>query len=476
MGCSNSIQEASIYQRKTSENYTPANTPVTRRPRKNIFGAIQANDIANYYEILKVIGSGSLGTLFYAKHIQTQEFRTLREINKMTLKDDTLSIVQEISILKDLDHPNVLKVYEAIETPRSVYIALEYISGHSLMEKVKNTGCETMLARAMLDIFSALAYLHTKGIAHCNICPEYIVQTNGEGYDVMTKLIGFTCSQRMNDKQEINLNKISYTYAAPELLKGEFDEKVDIWSCGILLYDLLVGRLPFPSKTKTGIVNCILHGDLDFTNSMFTSLSYNAQDLIKNMLNLDPLKRPTAQQNLLHPMLNASKNKISISLEAIKKLRVFKVKNRAARSILAKMNFKLGKEDHEIINYFKEIDENFDGRVSKDELIEAFDRLGIDITGEVDEIMCNMDIDGNGYIDYSELKVALTEWNEELKEKNLIRCFKVVDGKIIIDSLRIELIDIKQLDWIKFLQDCFNDGISISVTVLKNYLKDNINQ
>ena len=81
----------------------------------------------------------------------------------------------------------------------------------------------------------------------------------------------------------------------------------------------------------------------------------------------------------------------------------------SCRSILALINFKLGKEDHEIINYFKEIDENFDGRVSKDELIGAFDRLGIDILNEADEIMNNMDIDGNGFIDYSELKLTLTK-------------------------------------------------------------------
>lgn len=325
MGCAKSTPEEITLQKNFADTAPSSGLQSARRPRKNIFGAIQTNSITDHYEILKAIGSGPLATLFYAKHIQTQEYRTLREINKMMLKDDAASIVQEVSILKDLDHPNVLKVYEAIETQRSVYIALEYISGQSLQEKVKNTGCETMLARVMLDLFSALAYLHTKGIVHCNIAPENIVQTAGEGYDVITKLVGFTAAQRMNDKQEINLKKLRYQYAAPELLKGEFDEKADIWSCGVLLYDLLVGRLPYPGKTKTGIIECILNGDLDFTSSMFTSLSYNAQDLIKNMLNVDPLRRPTAIQNLMHPMLNASKYKISVSLDAIKKLRVFKV-------------------------------------------------------------------------------------------------------------------------------------------------------
>ena len=140
------------------------------------------------------------------------------------------------------------------------------------------------------------------------------------------------------------------------------------------------------------------------------------------------------------------------------------------------MNFKLGREDHEIVNYFKELDENFDGRVSRHELIDAFDRLGIDILGEADEIMANMDIDGNGYIDYSELKLSLTDWSAEIKEKNLALVFNVVEGKILIDTMRVDLIDIKQHDWVKFLQDCENDGQYIAVSVLKNYLKNNIVQ
>lgn len=140
------------------------------------------------------------------------------------------------------------------------------------------------------------------------------------------------------------------------------------------------------------------------------------------------------------------------------------------------MNFKLVKEDHEIINYFKEIDENFDGKVSKEELIGAFQVLGIDILGEVDEIMQNMDIDGSGFIDYSELKITLTDWSNELKEKNFNKVFKIVDGKMPIDAMRVELIDIKQKDWTDFLKECVNDGEYINPTDLKNYLKANIVQ
>lgn len=112
--------------------------------------------------------------------------------------------------------------------------------------------------------------------------------------------------------------------------------------------------------------------------------------------------------------------------------------------------------------------------MSRDELFEAFDRLGIDIADEVDEIMLNMDIDGNGFIDYSELKLTLTDWNLELKEKNLAKVFNVEDGKMLIDAMRVDLIDIKQNDWIKFLRDCPNNGKWILVTDLKVFLKNNI--
>lgn len=128
------------------------------------------------------------------------------------------------------------------------------------------------------------------------------------------------------------------------------------------------------------------------------------------------------------------------------------------------------------MNYFKELDENFDGRVSKDELIEAFDRLGIDILDEADDIMRNMDIDGNGYIDYSELKLTLMDWGMELKEKNLAHVFNVVEGMMSIEEMRVELIDIKQDDWVRFLHEIPNDGSYISVMDLKQYLKESIEQ
>ena len=225
MGCSRSQPEV-ILQKVTNDGINLLNSTQIKRIKKN-FQSVYANSIADYYTILQAIGSGSIGTLFYAKHIKEGQYRTLREINKLCMFNEMNTIGQEVNILKDLDHPNVLKVYEVIETSRNIYVSLEHINGCSLSEKVKSPGCETLLAKIMLDVLSALCYLHAKGIAHCTLCPEYIVQS-GSGYDITTKIIGFSAAQRLNDKTEVNLKKIRYQYASPELLKGDFNEKTDL--------------------------------------------------------------------------------------------------------------------------------------------------------------------------------------------------------------------------------------------------------
>ena len=475
MGCLSSQPETVVVKSSIDTAASSLNQP-SKRIRKNIFGAIQAKKITEHYKILKAIGSGTIGTLFYASHLKTQEFRTLREINKLTIKDEAESVSQEVKILKELDHPNIRKVFECIETPKNYYIAMEYIDGQSLNEKIKSSGCETYLFKVILEVFDALSYLHQKGIAHCNICPEYVIQVSLEGYDTQTKIVGFLAAQRLNDKQDIQYEKLKFQYSSPELLRGEYDEKTDMWSCGVLLYELAVGRLPFPAKTKAGIIECILNGHLDFSNSLFTSLSISMQNLIINLMDQDPSRRMATSVALCDSNYTSCTNRIKSSLNALSCLKKFKVNTAASKSLLLLINSRIGKDDHDIVSYFKELDENFDGKVSKDELIDAYLRLGIDITAEADDIMNNMDLTGNGFIDYAELKISLIKWGEELKEKNLSKIFNSESRILEINALRYDLIDVKQTDWIQFLSDCPNDGNFIHLSDLKRYLRINIEQ
>jgi calcium-dependent protein kinase len=475
MGCSTSSPENPQTKSPTETLPSPPTSNV-RRMRKNIFGAIQASSITEHYELIKATGSDSIGTLFSARHIQSQEIRTLREINKLTIREEAISLSQEVSILKELDHPNIRRVFECIETPRNVYISQESISGLPLNEKITNSGCETLMYKIILEIFSGLNYLHSKGIAHCSLCPEFVIQNEAQDYLTVSKIVGFQAAQRLNDKQEVQMKKIRFMYSSPELLRGEFDEKTDLWSCGIILYDILVGKLPFLAKTKVGIMECILKGELDFNNTLFTSLTNSMQNLIKSLLIIDPSKRLTTSLALSDPSYSSCMRRINVSLDALSKLKNFQVHSAASRSILTLMNLRLGKEDHEIVHYFKELDENFDGKVSKEELLEAYDRLGIDLSNDADEIIANLDLGGNGFIDYTELKVSLMNWSDELKEKNLVKVFNASDRRISVDDLRLDLIDVKQKDWNQFLRDCPNDGLWIDLAELKKYLRANIVQ
>ena len=131
-------------------------------------------------------------------------------------------------------------------------------------------------------------------------------------------------------------------------------------------------------------------------------------------------------------------------------------------------------EESEAIKYFKNIDENFDGRVSKEEIIYAFAQVELDIAQEIDSIMNNLDMDQNGYIDYSELKIALVDWDAIIKKKNLIKLFSFVDELISFEAFKIELAGILASEWADFSKKTKVENGMLSVGNLKVYIKANI--
>ena len=131
-------------------------------------------------------------------------------------------------------------------------------------------------------------------------------------------------------------------------------------------------------------------------------------------------------------------------------------------------------EESEAIKYFKNIDENCDGRVSKEEIIYAFAQVELDIAQEIDSIMNNLDMDQNGYIDYSELKIALVDWDAIIKKKNLIKLFSFVDELISFEAFKIELAGILASEWADFSKKTKVENGMLSVGNLKVYIKANI--
>ena len=320
MGC-NKSKPLPLVTQKTIETPLQVVRKHTQKV-KNLSGK-EIESISELFEIISVLGSTSTGTLLSAKDLHSGTNRTIHEVSK-SVAQGCSELYQEVSILNILDHPNILKVFDTVETSRSYYIVLESTEGGSIQSRIKKSGSEVLVSKYMQYVFSAINYMHIHGVIHCDLNIDNILLSDTSS-NAIPKISGFTHSQQASDIQEFGIEFLNFEFISPDILEGKYDEKTDIWSAGVVLYQLLVGKLPFASKNKKEILEAIYKGDLDYNNPNFVALSHNAQDLIKKLLVVDPNERISAKEALSHPYLQQNSKENAITYEIVQKLRRFKV-------------------------------------------------------------------------------------------------------------------------------------------------------
>ena len=190
-------------------------------------------------------------------------------MNKVKLSGHLDAIQEEIEILTKLDHPNIVRYYETYIDERYIYLVMEHIGGGELFDKitsqVNQVFTEDMAAYYMKNLLSACNHIHAKGIVHRDIKPENIMITATDEI----KIIDFGLSKRY--KKGAKLHDMAGTpyYMAPEVLDGEYDNKCDIWSLGVLLYVLMSGYLPFQGANKAEVFGKIKRGKYHFNHEEF---------------------------------------------------------------------------------------------------------------------------------------------------------------------------------------------------------------
>ena len=414
--------------------------------------------VQKYYEIINKIGKGSFGSVFKVLHKASDQFRAMKVIKKDTvnLQDDEKTFLKEIEILIKVDHPNIIKIYEYFTDDINYYLIIEYVSGGELYDTITawKDFNEKKAAYIMKQILSAVNYLHSFDIIHRDLKPEnMLVENKKKGNlgdeEINIKIIDFGTCNFIGKGGKLSLKVGSPYYIAPEVLKRNYNAKCDLWSCGIILYVLLVGYPPFTGKTTDELLSNVSKGEYKMDGSYWSSISKNAKNLVKSLLDLDPNKRLTAQQALDHPWI-LDNNKIELSnnilsfQSVLKNIRNFNAGEKFQQATIAYIvHFLcLPSEMDELKKVFQIIDINKDGKLTYSELKNGFEKVvGSELSGiELNKIISEMDSNSDGFISYEEfLRVAINK-KKLLDEKNLQLAFDCFDenkdGKLSAEEIK----------------------------------------
>ena len=264
----------------------------------------QIPKIIGTYEISEELGAGLLGGVCSAIHKYTDERVAIKIFSKSSLqiyRSELPLINNEISVLKILNHKNIIKLYEVFESPTHIYLVTEHCSGKELFDLIcsKKRLTESEAKTLFHQIISALEYMHSMNICHRDIKPENILfDSKGQ-----IKLTDFDFSCYYSNKQmRLHEDLGTPSYACPEMHKGETysPELADVWSCGVLLYVMVCGCCPFNDEDENENQNLITQGIYDIPSY----LSESVVDLLKHMIQPDVNQRFTFKDVMQHEWLN----------------------------------------------------------------------------------------------------------------------------------------------------------------------------
>eukprot|EP01069_Polyplicarium_translucidae_P011040 Polyplicarium_translucidae@DN3451_c0_g1_i1.p1 len=446
----------------------------------------QKAHLSDRYIRERKLGSGAYGEVLLCRDKQTGAERAVKIIKKSTVatanSSTASSLLEEVAVVKQLDHPNIMKLYEFFEDKRNFYLVMEVYKGGELFDEIINRQkfSETDAAVIMRQVLSGVTYLHRHQIVHRDLKPENLLLEN-KSRDALIKIVDFGLSSYFDPSKKMKDRLGTAYYIAPEVLRKKYDEKCDVWSCGVILYILLCGYPPFGGQTDQEILRRVEKGKYAFDPPEWTKVSDEVKDIIRQMLVYDPSKRITAEDALQHPWLTKMIEKRDPKVEepalanALKNMKKFHTSQKLAQAALLFIGSKLttAEETKELTDIFRKLDTNGDGQLDRKELIHGYSLLfekqakaadeertplsPTQVEAEVDKILESADFDKNGTIEYSEFVTVAMDTRTLLSRERLQAAFNMFDldgsGKIAAEELRRILRDVDDEHWAAILKE-----------------------
>ena len=438
------------------------------------------------YEELEELGEGAYGVVKKVCLKENPEtIRAMKIIPKENIMEgQSQKLLDEIQILRKLEHPNIMKIYEYFNDSKNIYIVSELCDQGDLLGKMIKLGSmsEVVVKFLMGQILNAVSYLHDNRVFHGDIKLEnvmlyktskkqgrrftklnkdlnssYKLQQDIENLykdktqklrssivfvedmtDYEVKLIDFGCFKFLQKKKNNKMSGIVGTsiYCSPEVIDDLYDERSDEWSCGVLMYILLCGEPPFQGETEEEIFANVKKGYIDFSKSKFNNVSENCIDLIKKLLCSNRKTRIKASEALNHnfftenfnPSKALTQNK---DLNILKRfIRLEKLPSKLHEVVIAYccFNFINKEEEKQLRELFRFMDTDNKNKLTMEDFKKAFRQANLMVSKyELKKIMNILDSDGSNLIEYQEFLRAICDKKSLFKEENLKAVFAVID-------------------------------------------------
>ncbi|KAK6946148.1 Protein kinase domain [Dillenia turbinata] len=239
--------------------------------------------------------------------------------SKMTTPIAIEDVRREVKILRALTgHSNLVQFHDAFEDSDNVYIVMELCEGGELLDRILSRGgkySEDDARAVMVQILNVVAFCHLQGVVHRDLKPENFLFTSKDE-NAQLKAIDFGLSDFVKPDERLNDIVGSAYYVAPEVLHRSYSTEADVWSLGVIAYILLCGSRPFWARTESGIFRAVLKAEPNFDELPWPTVSSEAKDFVKRLLNKDPRKRMSAAQALSHPWIR-NYNDVKVPLDIL---------------------------------------------------------------------------------------------------------------------------------------------------------------